>query len=273
MRLELYGIIILLMSLTSGWAQISLPYTMDPASQGMGGINLPTSSYYQPYGNPATLAQMNASGVSLFSAQPYGLNELSTNHLTGWINSGGSGAGASLGYSGFGGYRQIAMHAAFGQRLWQRLDIGLVLEGQFSQFSDYGNTSSYGITVGLGLPLTDQLKMGLVVRNPISYSAHEGYHLPQLVTVSFEYAVSTSLNLGGEWFQEVGQKPDLRFGISYYPINVLPIRLGFNSVTSSFFVGSGYVWNEKLYLNIAAGYHPFLGFSPTVGGYYNFKRK
>jgi hypothetical protein len=273
MRLKLYSVILLLLSLSAGWGQISLPYTLDPASQGMGGINLPGLSYFQPYGNPACLANLRTSGVSIYSAQPFGLAELSANHLTGWFNSGGSGAAASIGYSGFGGYRQIAIQAAFGQRLWQRLDVGLSLEGQFSQFSDYGNTASYGFTVGLGLPLTDQLQMGLIVRNPVSYSGNEGYQLPQIMVVSFAYTLSKELLLAGEWFQEVGQKPDIKFGIAYYPIRVLPVRIGFNSVTSSFFIGSGYIWHEKIYLNFAAGYHPFLGFSPTLGVYYKFNRK
>lgn len=273
MRLKLFIVLLFLISSSVGWGQISLPYTLDPASQGMGGINLPGLLYFQPYGNPAVLANLSSSGVSIFSAQPFGLSELSTNHLTGWLNSGGSGAATSIGYSGFGGYRQIALQAAFGQRLWQRLDIGLSLEGQFSQFSDYGNTASYGMTVGLGLPLSKQLNVGLVIRNPVSYSGNEGYHLPQIMTVNIAYSLSGALLMAGEWFQEVGQKPDIRLGIEYYPISIIPVRLGFNSVTSSFFIGSGYIWQEKIHLNVAAGYHPFLGFSPTLGAYYKFKRK
>lgn len=256
-----------------GYAQLLTPAIPDPASQGMGGITLPTKANYQPIGNPALLSALKSSGVGLYAIQPFGLTELSTTYLYGWrtLNTGGIGGGLS--YSGFGNVRQYGLYSAFGQRLWNRLDIGIALEGQFMDFSDFGQHNRFGFSVGAKTALRRGLTIGILARNPVGFSSSRTIRLPSSLVASLLYEVSSQVEMAVEWLQEEQQSADIRIGIAYKPLPYLPLRIGYQGLTSSFFVGVGYTLKSNWQVAIASGYHPYLGFSPSAGLIYLFNLK
>lgn len=251
-------------------SQVLTPITADPASLGMGSISLPTNTYYQPTGNPANLAAFRNSGFGLHTIQPFGLNELSTTSLYGWINTGSGGFGGGTSYTGFGNMREYALFLGFGHRLWNRLDLGVTLEGQMLDLSDYGSNLNMGFSIGGRIGIMKDLTFGVLARNPINITQNKEVRLPTALVTTLSYELSTQVQMAFEWYQEEQQTADIRIGIVYKPVPNIPLRIGYQTRTSSFFVGAGYVFKAKLDFSVAAGYHPYLGFTPTAGLYYSF---
>jgi hypothetical protein len=254
------------MVVVSGYGQMSMPQIADAASQGMAGLQSPWARYFQPVGNPATLGDLEHHGVGVFGVQPFMLSELSTAFISGWTTVGTSGLGASVGFTGFGGYRQFATQLAFGRRLWNRFEAGVAFERHTTAFADYGSTSSHGFSLGVQMRLRKDLAMGILLRNPISiYAGQEAYILPRIMTATMAYRFSEHLELAVEWFQEQSLPVDVRVGIAYFVTDDIPLRIGYQTISHSFYTGMGWRWRSHMQLDVAAGYHPYLGFSPTLG--------
>lgn len=253
-----------------GISQILTPIVTDPASLSIGGISLPTASYYQLSGNPANLATFRNSGIGLYTTQPFGISELSTTSIYAWRNAGSSGYGAGATYTGFGNIREYAMYLGFGHRLWNRLDLGITMEGQMLDLSDYGHNLNFGFSLGARIGIMKDLAFGVFTRNPIYITQNSEVRLPTTLVATLAYEISTQVLLALEWFQEEQHASDIRIGIAYKPVPNIPIRIGYQTRSSSFFVGAGYVFMSKWDFSMAAGYHPYLGFSPTAGLYYQF---
>ncbi len=253
-----------------GSTQVLSPAIPDPASQSMGGIILPNATYYQPLGNPANLSTLQNHGFGLYTIQPFGLTALSSTYLFGWRTMGSGGIGGGLAYSGFGNVRQYALHTAFGQRLWNRLDIGISLEGQLMDLSDYGKHQRIGFSIGARTLLRKGLTLGILARNPVGFSSNKNIRMPTSLVAGMVYEASTQVEIAIEWLQEEQQPADIRIGMAYKPLPYLPLRIGYQSQTSSFFVGVGYTLKSNWEVSISSGYHPYLGFSPSAGLVYVF---
>jgi hypothetical protein len=245
--------------------QVVLPLSTDPASLAMGGLISPLSGVYQPAGNPASLAAMRGTGISAFTLQPFGLQELSTSYIYGSHRQGKGGWGGGIGYSGFAGLRHLSAFSGFGHRLWNRLDAGIQVEWQEMRLSDFGRQHRLGVSAGLRASLHNDLVLGLVLRNPPLFRGADNRYLPSALIGTLAYRVSGQVDVAVEWYQEENLTPDFRFGMQYRPLPSLPIRIGYQAAVGAFAAGAGFAWRARWQLDLSAGYHPFLGFSPAAG--------
>lgn len=253
-------------------AQLGIARSVDPASLGQGSILSLNGSRYQPLGNPAILGMRGPTEIGAYVVQPFGLNDLALSYVHGALRSGWGGLGAGLGYSGLAGYRTTTTHLAYGHALWNRLFAGLSLDAAIIDLSDYGQTTSMGLSGGMILPVTDALRLGVLLRYPFAITTHGKQDLPISYQATLSYALNTSLIISVEWYQEEQFEPDFRFGITYSPMPQVPIRLGYQSLLNQFSAGAGYRWKDRLILDIAGLHHPFLGFTPSAGLRYTFER-
>jgi len=249
--------------------QVSLPHSTDPASQAMGGVISPFGETFQAAGNPALLAVLRGSGINAFTLQPFGLEELATSYLSGWHRRGKGGWGGGISYSGFAGLRHFSAFTGFGHRLWNRIDAGIQVEWQQMRLADYGQIHRLGLSAGVRASLRDDLVLGLVLRNPPLMRQGGNTHLPSSLTGTLAYRVSGQVEVAAEWYQEENLDPDFRFGMQYRPLPHLPVRVGYQAFNGAFTAGAGYGWRERWQLDFAAGYHPYLGFSPSAGLVWN----
>lgn len=253
-------------------AQLGVARSVDPASLGQGSILPLQGGRYQPLGNPAVLGMRGPTEVGAYVVQPFGLNDLAISYVHGAFHSGWGGLGAGIGYSGLNGFRSTTAHLAYGHALWNRLYAGLSLDGAFIDLSDYGHTSSIGLSGGVILPIREALRLGILIRYPFAITTQGKQDLPVSYQATLSYELNDALAVSVEWYQEEQFKPDFRLGVTYSPIPQVPIRLGYQSLLNQFSVGAGYRWKERLILDIAGGHHPFLGFTPSAGLRYTFLR-
>lgn len=253
--------------------QLGIPKSADPASFGMGGILPVDGSRYQPLGNPAILGDLKQAEIGAYIIQPFGLNDLAISYAHGALHAGTGGFGAGVGYSGVDGYRAVSAHLGFGHKLWKRLMIGVGLDGYYLDLADYGNTSSVGVTAGLVFPFFPGLNLGVLLRYPFSVSLEGKENLPVNYQATLSYSISPSVQLSAEWAQEPGFASDIRIGLAYSPLPQLPIRIGYQSLSNTITAGLGYQWNSTWSIDVAAGHHSYLGFTPTAGFRYKFGSK
>jgi hypothetical protein len=75
--------------------------------------------------------------------------------------------------------------------------------------------------------------------------------------------LSDKVLLSGEIYKITGADPSLRAGVEYRVVENAAIRAGFGSVPGTYTFGFG--WKVKTFLiDMAAAYHPILGFNPHV---------
>lgn len=253
--------------------QTTLPLIPEPGNYAMGGVISPFDSRFQPAGSPAVLAQSNGWGVGFYAAMPFGVDALTTTWLHGWMPSGKGGAGLALGYSGFGNLRHLMGSLAFGHRLWGKLDAGMAMEMQYFEIVDFGQVLNIGITPAFNFRITDQLGFGVTIRNMVTTNTRSATEMPRIASFSIGYKAHSALLIGAEWQQQTGTKADLRIGIEYMPHPSVAVRIGYQSLTNAFTAGAGYVMNNGFRIQIGAGHHPALGFSPIAGIVYVSSRK
>lgn len=253
--------------------QTILPLIPEPGNYAMGGIISPFDSKYQPAGSPAVLAQTIGSGIGFYAAMPYGVDALTTAWLHGWTPAGSGGAGLAFGYSGFGNLRHMMGSLAFGHRLWGKLDVGMAIEMQYFEIVDFGKVFNIGMTPAFNYSLSDQLGFGVTIRNMVTTHTRSATELPRMASFSVGYKAHSALLIGAEWQQQTGSKADLRVGIEYMPHSAVAVRIGYQSLTNAFTAGAGYVMGNGFVIQIGAGHHPALGFSPIAGIVYVSSRK
>ncbi len=258
--------------LVPAFGQLGIPRSADPASIGQGGILSLDGSRYQPLGNPAILGALKASEGGAFLVQPFGLNDLAVSYAHGAFQAGSGALGLGIGYSGVDGYRAISSHLAFGHKIWNRLYAGLGMDLYYLDLADYGHTYAMGITGGLVFPIFSGLHLGVILRYPFSVATSGTEDLPINYQATLSYALSESVTLSTEWLQEVDFQSDIRVGITYRPLPQLPVRIGYQSLTNGFTAGLGYEWRSTWTLDVAAGHHAYLGFTPSAGFRYRFSR-
>ncbi len=258
--------------LDSAFGQLGIPRSYDPASIGQGGILSLDGSRYQPLGNPAILGALQSSEAGAFLVQPFGLNDLAVTYAHAAFQAGSGAVGAGIGYSGVDGYRAISSHLAFGHKLWNRLFAGVGMDMYYLDLADYGHTYAMGITGGLVFPIFTGLHLGVALRYPFSLATSGTEELPVHYQATLSYALSESLTLSTEWLQEAGFQSDIRVGMTYRPLPQLPVRIGYQSLNNGFTAGLGYEWRSKWSLDVAAGHHAYLGFTPSAGFRYRFSR-
>lgn len=245
--------------------QAQLPWNQDPEGQGMGGISLPISGRYQPMGNPANLASLDGQALGVFTTHPFSQPELATSQIRTVIPIGHGGLGGSIAYSGFNNLRHYALQLGFGHRLWNRLHGGVQLEFNFTQIPEGQIHMNPNIATGLAMTLARSVDLGVWVRNPLPFSGPSSYRTAPQMDITLTYRISELVLIAAEWFQDVSDQADIRLGISYKPIRKLVLRTGYQSRTSSFTAGASYRFRSNWDFSLAAGYHPFLGFTPSAG--------
>ncbi|MCF8236682.1 MAG: hypothetical protein K9I85_00860 [Saprospiraceae bacterium] len=256
----------------SAFGQLGIPRSYDPASIGQGGIQSLDRSRYQPLGNPAILGALKTAEAGAFLVQPFGLNDLAITYAHAAVQAGSGAVGAGIGYSGVNGYRAISTHLSFGHKLWNRLFAGIGMDLYYLDLADYGHTYAMGITGGLVFPILSGLDLGVILRYPFSIATSGTEDLPVYYQATLSYALSESVTLSTEWLQEADFQSDIRVGITYRPLPQLPVRIGYQSLNNGFTAGLGYQWQSRWSLDVAAGHHAYLGFTPSAGFRYRFSQ-
>ena len=230
---------------------------------GMGNANLTLQDIQSGFNNQAGLAYLDGFAGAAFVENRFLLEELqlATIGIAQPTNSGT--IGLVLQHFGFEDYNEQKLGLNYSRKLFDKLAIGAQFDFLHTQVKEYGSASAITFEIGLQYKILDKLTIGVHVFNPIRATlAME--NLPSIIQIGLTYQVADYLTISGTIEKNTFLPTNAKIGLEYQIIEKIQLRAGVNSNPNRFSFGIGYLVN-KLQLNVAASYHDFLGFSPSLG--------
>ncbi len=192
----------------------------------------PWSFYY----NPARTAETNGLSV-YFSPAFFGLWEIKS---TGISYSGklfGLDIGTGLGTFGLESYRETVTTLNLSVPIYDFIFAGANANFNHLYIKDYGTEMAVSVDAGLRAFISERFALGLAVTNLTSSSmTFSNDRLPQSLAGGIAY-ISEALNIGVDYYKEIGFPPAARVAAEYSPVRYLTVRAGTASGTNSFSAG------------------------------------
>lgn len=190
--------------------------------------------------NPAGLARVSLPEVSVFySPQPFGLHELQSIALAVSHPVFDGGFGFSLRRFGFMLYRETSIGAGYALEIGD-VSVGATLNSHSVTIMNYGSAGSLGIDVGLLLPVTSQIRVGMVARNINAPKIGAGRErIAQTFSVGAAYRPVADLVFVIDHEKEIGFPAALKFGFECWVVDEIALRAGVNTEIASYAAGVG----------------------------------
>jgi hypothetical protein len=224
--------------------------------------------------NQAALAAIKQAGIGMYGERRFLLAATSYYRLAAAIPTHLGNIGLQLNYGGFKNFNESNIGLAYAKRLGTTVDIG----AQFNYYSyhipSYSGVAAVNFELGAIIHLTDQLNAGIHLYNPaggrLGKQADE--KLASMYRFGLGYDVAENFYVSSEIIKEEDQPVNITAGMQYQFAKQFFVRTGFTSGASILFAGVGAGFSN-FRVDIAASYHPQLGFSPGILFVSNFGNK
>lgn len=218
--------------------------------------------------NPAGLANLEDWGVSAQAEQRFLLSELQLFSAAGALATASGTFGLQLNYYGFEQYNEQKVGLTYSRKLFDQLYLGAQV-GLFNlRIPEYGNRTLVTADLGLLAPLSRYISFGMHLIQPMRVEVVDGEELPTVLRFGLDYRPSEKIHLLAEVEKDIQKTARIHTGLEYQIIEPLFLRLGVATEPASVSFGIGYVLTGGLAIDVAAGYHHILGFTPAVGVVY-----
>lgn len=264
---------LLLFSDTASQAQslrynISMPYTS---------LSAYSSRQTDPFGftgNQAALARLESAGIGVWGERRFMLSETSVYGLAAGIPTKMGNFGVQLNYSGFSNFNDNKVGLAYARSLGKFLDLGVQFNYYGYRIPQYGNASAINFEIGAIMHFSEKFHGGIHAYNPVGgkLGKAEEEKLASAYKIGVGYDATDNFYISTEIIKEEDKPVNVIGGIQYQFVKKFFARAGFISETGSAFGGAGVGW-KNLRLDVAANYHPQLGFSPGILLIVNFKKE
>jgi len=190
--------------------------------------------------NPGGLARMSGIEAALFYQKPFGLDDIRFGSISLTLPFWQYRVGVGLTHLGLGAYREQKFTVAFSHHYRKKLYFGVGLTYQSLSITGYGATGTFGLDLGVLVPLTPELNLGVQTRNINRASVGESAEtLPQILKTGLSFRAHTKLLLAFELFKDVRFPEEFRFGTEFKPVKGLALRAGMASNPDRFSSGFG----------------------------------
>jgi hypothetical protein len=240
-------------------------------STGMAGAYVALNDGWSVFHNQAGLASVQSLDAGVYYENRFGLNTLSDKGLFVAARFGkGVFAGSyhSFGYSEFASSKG---GLAYAMGLGEKLDVGIQLNYYTVRLGEnYGRAMAVSAEGGFLYRLNSKLTLAAHISNPnrAKLSDYLDERIPAVFRMGGTYRLSKQVLLTGEVYKDTQFDAAVRTGIEYRVSESIALRGGFASAPRQFTFGFGWKLNEWLF-DMAAAYHPVLGFNPHVSFTYS----
>ena len=251
------------------WPAIGLTQIHQPLqaiSEARAGITTTSNFWFYPT-NPAALALINHSAISLDAQNKFGLaalNRYSISYIQKLNN-----AGLSLGLAQFGYslYKETNSHLAYGLNLSSKLAAGVEFGYQriFVAESTRKNQST-GVGLAINWKPSEQLELGSRLNLNKSATAQE-----YCFQLGLNYALDKKLHLLTEWAKTTNKKMVLAVALEYEPTKGVLLFYGLKNKAFNNSFGVGFA-KHQFKLLLATQVHPVLGWSPSISLIYKLSQ-
>ncbi len=244
-------------------------------SSAMSDATVTVSDVFATFSNQACLAELEKPEVGASILNRFTVKELNTEALAFALplkNNKGV-FGLSLNNYGYNLFNRKKVGLAYAKKLSNVFSAGVQVDYLNTKIGDgYGSKSVFTVEAGVLARITDQLKAGVHIFNPISakLANYDNEHIPILMQAGLSYKLSENIFAAAEVFKPVDEKAIYKFALEYNPVSILYLRGGVSSDPVQFTFGLGLKFSS-FYFDISSGYYEPLGYSPSVGLRYAFK--
>ena len=241
----------------------------------MAGSYVAMADGWSAFHNQAGLTHIEGITVGAFYENRFGLNALSDKGFLAAIPF--KGKSFALSYHGFGdaNYSSAKTGLAYAMKLGEKLDAGIQLDYFSVRLGEnYGSRQGFMAEGGFQYHLNALLTLAAHVSNPnrAKLSDYIDERMPGTMRAGALLRLSDKVLLSGEVYKITGSDASVRAGVEYRVVENAAIRAGFGSVPGTYTFGFG--WKVKTFLiDMAAAYHPILGFNPHVSLTYSGSSK
>ncbi len=224
----------------------------------------PWSFYY----NPAHDALIRDLSI-FYVPSVLGVSEIKSSGLAYRDNVWGVDIGGAAQTFGFSTYRENVFTLNLSLPLFDFLFIGLNANANHLFIEGYGNDMALSIDAGTKMFLSRNVSVGFSATNLNSSSETlSNDRIPQTFTggIAFE---SNELNIGLEYFKELGFPSSVRIAAEYSPAKFFTLRAGSASGTNSFNAGIS-IRLQSFEFVYGASFHEVLGITQSFGISFDF---
>ena len=250
------------------------PTTKGARSFGMGNIGVVGTGFHTVYNNQAAMAYFDHIAAGIDYDQGFFADHALSHQSAAFIFPTRVGAfGFNINYFGYAAYNEQKAGVAYGKQLGKKLALGVQLNYFRSYIgADYGSAQAVSFEIAIYSMLTKEIELGAHIFNPIGMKI--GQNHPEAIPVAFRfgllYHVDKNLILLSEIEKILDQKESYKLGLEYQISEHFMARTGLATAPTLFTFGFG-LYSPKLLLDIGAGFHQTLGFTPRISLRFNIK--
>lgn len=239
----------------------------------LGNASVMLSDPFSTYYNQAGLGFVEDYAVGVTAERKFLLNDL--NSITGiaTIPTGTGTFGLSFNYFGSSAYNEKKAGIAFGKS-FGKFSAGLQFDYLGIHVQEYGTKNTFTFEAGIQYRLFENLQLGTHVFNPIRITLEDfaDEKIPTIMRFGLSYQPIEQLDILAETEKDIERPFNFRLGVEYDIIEELDLRGGLstNPLQGSFGFG---VNLSSINIDLAADYHPVLGFTPQVSMLYTIPRQ
>ncbi|QEC56871.1 hypothetical protein [Flavisolibacter ginsenosidimutans] len=215
--------------------------------------------------NSASLAGVKNVSAGVFSERRFLLRELSSYAFAAALPTSSGNFGLQGDCFGAGLYNETSFGFAYGRSAGSKVDIGAGFHYTAMKAAGYGVASTVTFDAGAVFHLTDAVQTGVSVYNPVGmkFGKDGEEKLPSIYSAGIGYDASPQLFIGAE-IQKVEDQPlNVNAGLQYLFAEKLMARCGICSAAAIYYLGFG-VKLQRLRIDAAASFHPYLGVTPGL---------
>jgi len=232
----------------------------------LGGVGVTLEGIDAIYTNPAGLTMLDHTTLHLGTAQSFGLSPLSEANAGAAVQAGKHATlFATAGQFGFEAYQERLATFGYARQLADNFSAAIRFDAYQFSIEGYGSTLLPGFLIGIQYKLGNALSFGATARNPFLISTHDAITLPTILTIGIAYIPSDAVMVSAELEKDVDFVARFRMGVEYQFSKAFIARIGTSSNPGTFHAGVGFIVSPSLEIDLAAGYHTVLGYTPALG--------
>lgn len=241
-------------------------------SASMGNASVTLSDVWSVQHNQAGLGNLTSASVGLYVENCYMASGVNIGAWAVAIPTKGGTFGVSTTYFGNELYKDTKFGLAFGKAFGPKFSAGIQMDYLYTTLAEnYGSSGAFTFEGGILVALTDKMKAGIHIFNPIraKLADYNDERIPTIFRSGISYTFSEKVLVCAEVEKDIDYDPVIKGGVEYHMIPQLYLRAGIatNPTLSSFGFG---LELKKLKLDFSTSIHQTLGISPKFGATYNF---
>lgn len=221
------------------------------------------------YNNHTQLLRLrNGWGVDASAERRFGLSELSTISLGGFIKRENDCFGLSISRFGFTSYFEQEISISYARKMLDNFYLGAKINHTSYNTDKFGSTSILTTDFGLTTSISSTVWMGGFIKNPFNFKVSAYNTLPAVIAAGVQYLAGKKVSILLEAEKIIDRNVILRFGLIYDISEQLEMRLGTDLTRSVVGLGFGFRFHRYTKVRGAFSMHNVLGVTPALSFQY-----